>query len=80
MERGSGEVCTDHSSLLHTCPLATKSPGSALAKGRSASTLLPLAVEARARVCVLTHTRVHMGGGKDTSSFWTLAIDRKSVV
>lgn len=72
--RGSGEVCTDHPSLLHTRPLAAKSPGSALAKGRSASTLLPLA---RGSVCAYVCARMHVhawevGRIPPTSGHWPL--------
>lgn len=28
----------------------------------------------RVRICVCTHACARMGGGKDTSNFWTLAI------
>ena len=53
----------DYPRLLHTLPLA-KSPGSALAKGHSASTLLPLAhgsacVYVCVCVCVCTHACTH---------------------
>lgn len=68
----------------HTHPLATESPGSALAKGHSACTLLPLASgsgDLCVCVCLCVYVCVCMcvqarvwEVGKTSTNFWTLDI------